>query len=260
MLEAEPSPEVLHADPEHGGLRFVVILILFVNLIVGFLLIQLLLNLLASGTRLIEFAMVLSCALAIPLALSITWLVEAILKKEWHSGKTLTLDNAALTYTDPGPNGQQLKDEEQQISFVWAKRVNALYWYFKLKGYPRAGRERRVSEKWLGLACQLQQDDYRLIVFSYLPPTRAAKWIENEDSSEPFVEISLEDVYNQAGKKRRRSGSTRPKIDTELLTSPEGRYWLAEQKRWQDGVELAKKDFEFFINYIEQKNSASKNE
>jgi len=248
------SPKVLHANPEHGGLRFVVILVLVVSLVTGFLLIQLLINLLASETRLVDFATVLSCALSIPLALGVAWIVEAVLKRDWHSGESLALDDAILTYASQKTNSHHSTDDVSQISFDWSKRVNVLYWYFKLQGYPRAGRERRVSNKWLGLACQLQQDDSRVIVFCYLAPTHAATWIENKDLSEPFVKLSLAEVYKQAGQKTRQSASTRPNIDSSLLTSPEGRYWLAEQKRWQEGIELTQQDFETFINYIEQKN------
>jgi hypothetical protein len=255
MPADEKSPKVLYADPEHGPLRFVIILLLFLNLIISFLLIQLLLNLLAAGTRLIEFATVISCALTIPLALGITWVLEIVLKREWHSGKSLVLEDSNLIYNTQKTNSENNDEDESQILFNWSKRVNILYWYFHLKGYPRAGRERRVPSKWLGLSCQLQQDDSRMITFSYLAPKHAVAWIENEDLSGPFVKISLDEVYKQAGKKNRQSASRRPTLDSSLLTSPEGRYWLAEQKRWQAGIELTQKDFETFINYVEQRNT-----
>ncbi len=248
-------PRVLHADPEHGGLRIVVILILITNLIVGFLLIQLLLNLLASGTRIIEFATVISCVFAIPLALGIAWIVEAVLKREWHSGKSLTLDETKLTYNIQESKSGHFTNDESQILFDWTKRVNILYWYFSLKGFPRGGRERRVSNKWFGLAGQIQQDDSRVIVFCYLPPKEATAFIDNKDLREPFVQISLAEVYEQAGQKKRQSASTRPNIDASLLTTPEGRYWLAEQKRWKEGLELTPADFDIFINYVELKSS-----
>ena len=255
MLDDGSSPKVLHADPEHGGLRFVVFLVLVINLIVGFLLIQLLLYILAGDTRLIEFATAISCICSIPLALGIAWLLERILKREWHSGKSLTLEDATLTYTPQKAKSRGNEEDESQISIEWSKRVNILYWYFSLSGYPRAGRERRVSNKWLGLACQLQQDDSRLTVFCYLSPMHAKTWIENEDLSEPFVKISLADAYTQAGQNKRSAASTRPIIDTSLLTSPEGRYWIAEQKRWRYGLELNPIDFDTFIDYVEDKNN-----
>lgn len=255
MLKDEQPPVMLHTDQEHGGLRLVVIVVLIISLIVGFLLIQLLFSLLASGTRIVEFATVISCILTIPLALGIAWIVEKALKREWRSGKSLTLDEDFLTYNSHKLKNDQAVDDESQFSFDWSKRVNILNWYFKLKGFPRAGRERRVPSKWLGLASQIQQDDSRVIVFCYLPPQNAAVWIDNEDISEPFVEISLEEVYKQAGQRRRGSASTRPNLAPSLLTSPEGRYWLAEQKRWQVGVELTGQDFEIFIDYVDQKNN-----
>ncbi|MDX1413051.1 MAG: hypothetical protein R3293_02610 [Candidatus Promineifilaceae bacterium] len=253
MSEDEKSPKVLYADPEHGGLRFVVIVVLLFSLIVGFFIIQLLLNLLASETRLIEFATVLSCAFAFPLAFAITWVVEIILKREWHSGNSLTLDDSQLSYRIKRDDNDPSEQNGLSGSIEWAKRVNTLYWYFKLKGYPRAGREQRVSKSWLGVACQLQQDETRLIVYSYVPPQRAANWTEDDAVSEPFIEISLADLYKRAGQNRRFSSSTRPKVDAELLTGTEGRYWLAEQKRWSRGLELTQQDFAYFINYVEKR-------
>ncbi len=253
MAIEESTPTILHADPEHGGLRFVVIIVLILNLVVGFFLIQLLLNLLASDTLLIEFATILSCTLSIPFALGISWVVEGILRREWHSGKSLTLNNDSLVYQFPPEQDEETEDKITQITFDWSKRVIVLYWYFSLKGYPRAGRERRVSNKWIGLACQIQQDESRFITFCYMPSQSAEKWIDNKDLSEPFVKISLAEVYKQAGQKRRASASKRPSIDTSLLTSSEGRFWLAEQRRWKIGVELSQKDFESFVNYVENK-------
>lgn len=255
MLTEEYAPKVLHGDPEHGGLRFVVILVLVFNLIAGFFLIQLILNIFFANTRIIEFATVLSCTFSIPFALAISYVVEIFLKKEWPSGKTLTLDEYKLTYSFPKDIVQSSDDEDPQITVNWSERVNTLYWYFSLNGYPRAGRERRLSNKWFGLACQIQQNDSRLVVYAYLPPQAAQNLTENDDLSEPFVKISLAELYSQAGQKRRHSASNRPKIDPSLLTSGEGRYWLAEQKRWQSGLELNQEDFKTFIAYVEDKTT-----
>lgn len=257
MSADEYTPTILHADPEHGGLRFVVIIVLIVNLFVGFLLIQLFLSLFASDTILIEFATVLSCTLAIPLALGLSWVVENILKREWHSGKSITLDDNTLVFQYPREDDEESEVKVSQKTFDLSKRVVALYWYFSLKGYPRAGRERRVSNKWFGVACQLQQDETRFIAFCYMPPQSIEKWVNKKNSSEPFVKISLAEVYEQAGQKRRSSASNRPSIDASLLTSSEGRYWLAEQRRWKIGAELSESDFEILTNYIERRSQSS---
>jgi hypothetical protein len=136
--------------------------------------------------------------------------------------------------------------------FDWSKTVNLTRWYFELAGYARAGRERRVSSKWLCLACQIQQDDARVIAFGYLPPEKAAEWIENQHLSEPFHSISLAYLYSETGK-RKRGAATRPVIPSSMLTGKDGPYWLAEQKRWQEGIELTADDFATLMSYIEQR-------
>jgi hypothetical protein len=252
MAQSEQPPNLLHADPEHGGLRLVVFVILLLGLILGFIIIQLLLTLLASNSILIEFANVLSCVGAILLALGIAWATESYLKRAWHSGTTLLLGDSELGF-QMGKRGQsQTEESSEKIVFEWSKNMNLTRWYFELSGYPRAGRERRVSSKWICLACQLQQDEAHLIIFGYFPPDEAAVWTENQRLAEPFHSISLAHLYSEAGKKGRRA-ATRPKIPPSMLTGSDGRYWLAEQKRWQEGVELTQKDFATFMKYMEQR-------
>ncbi|NCF65029.1 MAG: hypothetical protein GWP61_03590 [Chloroflexi bacterium] len=248
----DQSPRIIHTDAEHGGLRFVVFALLLFSLVLSFLLIQLLLNLLAGGSRLQEFSTVISCAGAIPLALGISWVMELVLKREWHSGKMLTLDDSELRFTQEKRSKNQSENSARHLVFDWAEHLNITRWYFELRGYPRAGRERRVSKRWLCLACQLQQDDDRLIVYGYIPPNQAAAWTENQQLSEPFYHISLAKLYEQAGKKGR-SAATRPTIPSSMLTSADGLFWIAEQRRWREGVEVAQQDFEIFMKYVEQK-------
>jgi hypothetical protein len=252
MTQSGQPSKVLHADPEHGGLRFVVIVVLLLGLILGFVMIQLLLSLLAANSILIEFATILSCAGAILLALSIAWATEIYLKQAWPSGTTLLLDDSELIFQMGKQGHSQTEEGSEEIVFDWSKTLNLTRWYFELSGYPRAGRERRVSSKWLCLACQLQQDEARLILFSYFPPNEAAVWTNNQKLVEPFHSISLAHLYSEAGKKNR-GAATRPKIPSNMLTGSDGRYWLAEQKRWQDGLELTQEDFATFMEYMEQK-------
>jgi hypothetical protein len=233
-------------------LRFVVLALLFLSIVPGFLLIQLLLNLLADGTRLLEFSVVISCVGAIPLALGIAWATETVLKRKWHSGSSLALEDSELRFTRGKQDRDQPHNGAQHVLFDWSQRLNITRWYFVLQGYPRAGRERRVSKVWLCLSCQLQQDDDRLIVYSYLPPKQADTWTENQQLSEPFHQISLAKLYRLAGQKDR-SASARPTIPASLLTSTDGPLWLAEQRRWLVGVEVTQQDFEIFMDYMEQK-------
>lgn len=252
MTQIEQPPKVLHADPEHSGLRFIVVVILLLGLILGFVVTQLLLSLVASDTVLIEFATVLSCIGATILALTIAYVSELYLKRIWHSGTVLELDDSRLDFKKK----KSLIDEEgnnyENMSFDWAKNVNLTRWFFKLDGYPRAGRERRVSGKWLCLACQIQQDESFLIIYSYFPEQEAELWAQHQGLAEPFHAISMAKLYDRTGQKKR-GAATRPSIPSDMLTDKDGRYWLAERKRWRDGVELTRSDFTILMEYVEQR-------
>ena len=176
MSDAPSTNRILHANPEHGGLRIAVILTIVAGLIGGFLLIRLLLGWFAQDSLLMEFATVISCMGAIPIALGIAWAVEEYLKKTWSSGLEIELGENALRFA----GGLKENSQRDVRTFALDQRVNLTNWYFKLKGYSKAGRERRVSDKWYCLASQIQQNGERLITFSYLPPDKAQVWIENQ--------------------------------------------------------------------------------
>lgn len=251
MTQTGQSPRILHADPEHGGIRFIIVVILLLGLILGFIVIQLLLSLLASDTILIEFATALSCTGAIILALALAWASETYLKRVWHSGTRLELGQSQLAYLKAHKITSAEESKYEEMFFDWSKNINITRWYFDLDGYPRAGRERQISSKWLCLACQIQQDEARMIVHGYFPPQEAEPWINNQRLAEPFQPISMAKLYNETGRKKR-GVATRPAVPSHMLTGASGRYWLAEQKRWREGVELTRADFTTLMEYVEQ--------
>ncbi len=248
MSEGTKTPQVMYADPEHGGVRGAVVLIIGVALVISFFLLRALFEWAASGTAMADFATVISCAGAIPLALGISYLIEKNLKRVWHSGMVFTLEENSLQFDAPATK----EFEAISISMDWSQRVNLTRWYFRLANYPRAGRERLVSDKWVCLACQMQQDDSRLITYAYFPPEEASALTENRQLAEPFHEISLARLYRDAGT-RRWSATTRPSLPPEMLAGGDGRYWLAERRRWEEGLELGKDDFAALTRYIEER-------
>ncbi len=250
MNETPSTDIILNANPEHGGIRIAVVLTIVAGLIGGFLLVRVLLGWFAQDTIFLEFATVISCTGAIPIALGIAWVVEEYLKKTWPSGLEIELGEDTLRF-----NGERTEDDERDVrTFELDQRVILTNWYFRLKGYSRAGRERRVSDKWYCLANQIQQDGQRLITYSYMPPGKAETWIENQDLVEQFHEISLAQLYKESGS-RRWSGPNRPgEVPSEMLAGPDGRYWIAERRRWEEGVELAEEDFAALMTYLGEKS------
>ena len=248
MNDAPSTTKTLRADPEHGGIRLAVILTIVFGLLGSYLLIRIFLAWFAPDSILHEFSTVLSCIGAIPIALGCAWLVEEYLKRTWSSGLEIELNDDGLRF-----EGGEKKDGSKDIRTIdFNQRVNLTNWNFKLKGYPKAGRERRTSDKWTCLANQMQQDGERIITYAYLPPEEAGLWLDNQDLTEPFHEISLAQAYKESGS-RRWSAPNRPQVSSEMLAGPDGRYWIAERRRWEEGLELTVDDFTTLMEHVEQK-------
>lgn len=218
----------------------VVFLTLFVAYGLGFLLVSWLLRSFAPP-GIADYATFLSCVGALPLALLAIWLVENWLKSVWHSGLTLQLDSAGI-YVEDRRDGGKILAPSAPPHIAWDKPFAQLNWYFRLSGYPRGGRERRVSAKWLCVCTELQQDDSRLNVYAFMPPEKAAIWTEGASSKASFHILDPREVYDQ-GLRSRVGPPSRPSVPTTLLHSKDGRYWLAERRRWEQGIELTAEDF-----------------
>jgi hypothetical protein len=253
MMDENKAPiRIVRLNPEHGGIRFGVVLSMFIGLVFSFIFIRYLILSFAAGTFLGEFVIVSSCVISIPVALAFAWLTEKGLKRIWPSGMILVFEDQHFYYSDSGARSNPSEHSVSQLTFDAGKRLNLTRWYYNLRGFTRAGRDRTVPDKWLCLACQIQQDDQRLILFSYLSPEAAANWINNQDISEPFEIISMAEIYKNDGF-RRWGNTTRPELDAALITGPKGIYWLAERRRWVEGLEIEPKDFSFIMEYIEKR-------
>lgn len=235
------SPTVLHADQEHEAIRYVVLLMLLVGFCLGFFLVSAVLQVVLAGSVLLDYLAVLSCIGALPVGLAITAGTEYTLKRVWPSGRALVIDEATVTL--------QRRGEEDRV-IEWGKRVNTLRWSFRLKGYPRGGKERRVPASWLCLALQLRQDEAKMLVFTFMPPKKAEPVLARY----PFHVLNPADIYGNTWRERLTIPS-RPEISSKVIAGKDGRYWLAERDRWYDGVELTARDFERLLGVIEEREA-----
>jgi hypothetical protein len=243
MSAAAKAPVTLHADQEHSGIRLTIFLALFIGFFIGFQLMASLLEAIAPAA-LLDYTTFLACVGSIPFALLFIWALEKLLKRVWHSGLSLTLDERGLYVHDRRPGTTTPKTDGPAM--VWSENMSRLNWYFRLSGYPRGGRERRVAAKWLCLATELQQDEKRLNLFTFMPPDAAAAWIS--DPHHGFHVINPAEIYTNS-MRARLGPPSRPTIPNRLLQSKDGRYWLAERRRWEYGIELAPDDFNTLMHY-----------
>lgn len=232
------SPTTLHADQEHSGIRFAVPMLWLASFVIFYFVIKAVLDGMPPG-GIGDYAVALSCFGALPLSLAIGAVFEYFLKRSWRSGRQVNLGGSGLTI---------VRKNEADIFVEWGKRANQVLWYFPLKGYPRGGRERRVPGNWLCLASQVQQDDHRFIVFSLMSQKTADPLLEKYR----FHRINLSDFFDGNAVKNWLTAPTRPSLPANMLTGKEGPYWLAERRRWQEGLELTAQDFQLFLQQVEQ--------
>ncbi|WP_420631462.1 hypothetical protein [Candidatus Leptofilum sp.] len=239
MAPTQTYPKVLHADQEHAGLRTAVFALLFLSLILAFFGLRALLGAVGTGWM-AEYAFALSCFGAFPVAVGVIWVAEKYMKKHWPSGRTVTLT----------PDSVSIQTENsKQVALNQAQGIVPLAWHFDLRGWQRVGRERQVPQSWLCLAVELKAGKQNVIVFTYLPPSQAERWLEN-DAEPTFHQIQPQRVYDSSLRKRL-AAPQRPEIPAEIITSKDGPYWLAERRRWLDGFELPPEEFEIFMNHLQ---------
>lgn len=246
MVAPHQDPVVLHADQEHSGIRLAIFVALFVGLLAGFRLINVLLEAFAPPT-VVDYAVFLSCVGSVPFALLVIWALEKVLKRYWHSGLSIALDGRGLTIHDRRDGNKAPPPTEPTMA--WAANMSQLRWYFKVSGYARGGRERRISTKWFCLAAELQQDESRLSVFTFMPPEKAAAW--TSDPKRAFHQINLAEIHDTSVRSRM-GPPTRPTLPTHVLQKKDARYWLAERRRWEFGIELSPEDFGTLLRAADQ--------
>lgn len=241
MTSSNPESIVLNADKEHAGLRVVVMLIVVASFVIGFFVLNgFLSGSLADDSLVAAYSLPLSCILALVFAMAAAGASEALMKRYWPSGRRVVIDGQGLRASLP---------EGKEASLDWSGRVWAVRWYFSLEGYPRGGRERRLTAKHFCLACQLQQDDVRIIVYGYLKGNEVESLLAGGD----FNKIEPDEYYERGRLRRLRGATDRPQLPTKVLTGKDGPYWLAEQRRWTAGLELTTGDFAIFYETIRER-------
>jgi hypothetical protein len=239
MDAAHSTPIVLKADIEHSGVRVLVLATLLVVFLVFFLILSVILRSF-TDSLVSEFYIALSCILALPLAIGAAGLSEFVAKRRWPSGRSVSFDNRGVLATT---------DKDKSFTYRWDGHISAIKWYFHMKGYRRGGRERRIPAGWLCVACQLQQDEHRFIVYSYMSVKAASQIIADNR----FMELRPAEFYQTSVIRKMISPPTRPEIPTKVLAGKQGHYWMAERRRWTEGMELELGDFQLFLDIVDKR-------
>ena len=232
-MRSTQYPIILPADPEHTGLRLAVPLILFVSYWLAYLLVS-------AGLRRAfpEWGSVvfLSCLGALPISLLVAGVGEAVLKRVWPSGREVIVRRESLLLRRPDQPDKTVELDE---------RTDQIWWTFPLGDYPRGGRERRVPGDHWCVAGQLQQNGKRLVCFCFVPRTTVRAWSHRYE----LRELDPAEVY-ETSFRARMGAPVRPELPSDVVAGQNGRHWLAERNRWEEGVELSATDFEILLQVV----------
>ncbi len=194
-------------DPEHGGFRLAITLLLLALFVLFYFVISLilpqlgaLLTLLASGA----------------LAYLIGAQVERALRRRWPSGRALEVDVSGV---------RLLRHDQIETAVDVGADVELLRWRFEVRGRAR------VPKGWLMVACALQQDDRMIAAYTLMPPKR----LETLPGRERFTLLTSE------------KKGTQPAQGDLRLAGEQRRLRAAETHRWQNGAEMTNDDFEQYV-------------
>ncbi len=226
-------------NPDHPGISAVIPLILLGGIILFFFIFYRLLPFLMGGEA--REYVIINGLLAVFSSLLLIRALDPVLKRVWPSGYAVRLEDGGLLYSHP---------EKVDHRFDLTRPFNLTCWYFKMAGYTRYGRERQIKRGTYCVACQVQQDEERVVLYCFVPEAAAGERIRG-----PFLELDMGEIYDTGLAKRFqqwRMPGGRPELPSGLIVSDRGRYWLAERNRWSDGVELQPNDFSAVVEHILQ--------
>lgn len=150
------------------------------------------------------------------------YVVEATLKRLLPGRRAATLDSESLRVTDRRSNSPAT------VTIDWHKTVNVQAWRFEVK------RRSRVPKGWYCVALHLLQDEEDLVLYTFMSRDHAEDLVGYEN----FTRL-------------------RPRKETEASSdlsaiAQQRRLLKLEDKRWNDGAEIAADDFRAVLDAVEK--------
>ena len=229
----------LHGDPEHEGISLAVVGA-FALLVLVFGVISALVFSLWLGGAMAQYS-ILSCFVGLGIGMVGILFLDPMIKQWLPSGVTLTLEDTAITMKRPTAD---------PIELTHPLAEPPLYWRRELHGRGHTTRERQIPKGWYCYACQVQNEDDKIVVHVYVPP----KHVPELDEGATFRPLDLKELQESGKGGARmahwRNYGTLPNIPSSLIVGENGRYWLGERLRWERGIELKLEDFKLVLEHL----------
>ena len=230
----------LHGDPEHEGISLAVVGA-FMLLVLIFGLISAWAMSLWLGGAMAQYSIV-SCFVGLIIAMVGIIFLDPLIKQWLPSGVVLTLEDEGITLERP--------TEEEPLKLTHPLAEPPLYWRRELSGRGHTTRERQIPKGWYCYACQIQNEEDKIVVHAYVPHNR----VKEVDDGAAFRPLDLKELH-ESGKggsqmAHWRNYGTLPNIPSSLIVGDNGRYWLGERLRWERGIELQIEDFKQVLQHL----------
>ncbi len=152
VVDADQSPARTQAtrfalDPEHGGLRLVMLL--------GFLAVWALVFLAGRALLAVEAAVIISLVAGFAAAALAARRLEGWLRQRWPSGRSVAVAGRQILL---------LRRDREEEALATDQEVNVLTWCFQIS------RRSRVPKGWYMVACALEQDERYIPVYAFFAP------------------------------------------------------------------------------------------
>lgn len=179
-------------DPEHGGLRLVMLL--------GFLAVWALVFLAGQALLAMEAAVIISLVAGFAVAALAARRSEGWLRQRWPSGRSVAVADRQILL--------RRRDREEE-TLASDQEVNVLTWCFRIS------RRSRVPKGWYMVACALEQDERYIPVYAFFSPGD----FEELTNRRYFTEL-------QGRKQRRQGGDLRLAGEQKRLHAAEQLRWM----------------------------------
>lgn len=201
-------------DPVHVGIRLAVGAVLFGVAALAAIVILPSVSATAGLTGLVNVFFVTGGTLGLS-AVS-AYSTERLLRSVWPSGRWLSIGKSVISIQERGAPERIIRRSDP---------VDILAWYFVIQ-HNRAW----VQKGWFCLACRIAQEDTDFAIFTFMTPERAQA-LPQWNAFEHLVSLKA------------RTAKPNETSDQPLLR-------LAEQSRWESGLEMYPPDFAEFVATI----------
>lgn len=217
------EPLEIRIDIEHIGVRTATLTLVLGGLVTGYILGS-------AVAQQVDESLARVCV-ALPMALLVSFVMAQVsdrfIKRRWRSRRKILVDQKQLVYID------QRKKPFLEQTLDWDQPFDFKAWYFAVMN-----RRTRIPKDWYCLSLWLNQNEQKLVLYTFAPPESLLK---NTQIADYFVQL-------QPRKEREKLVTADPR-----MAAQQNYLRSLESARWFSGAELEAADFFALVDFAVKK-------